>query len=319
MNNVRNILHPEAYHGRQVRGPFFEGWYVKLVTKDGDGLALIPGVFKGRDPGSEHAFIQLVVPNRPKVDYVRFPIAQFTGLENRFHVEIKNHHFSPQGVDIHLDECKGSVQFSPLRPWPVSLRAPGAMGWYAWVPFMQCYHGVVSLNHRLAGQLSVYGKTYNFNGGYGYIEKDWGRSFPKTWIWMQSNRFSQDNVCISVSLARVPWLGRAFPGLLAGFWHNGNLLKMTSYTGAKVESIERTPTGVRLRLVDKTHRLEVFAHGGQPTAIYMPSETSMDGTVEEHLGAQIYVRLTDTSGQTIFEDTGTQAAYEAHGDISQLD
>ena len=23
------------------------------------------------------------------------------------------------------------------------------MGWYAWVPFMECYHGVLSLDHTI--------------------------------------------------------------------------------------------------------------------------------------------------------------------------
>ncbi|WP_243392439.1 MULTISPECIES: tocopherol cyclase family protein [unclassified Mesotoga] len=29
----------------------------------------------------------------------------------------------------------------------------------------------------------------DLTGGKGYIEKDWGRSLPDAWIWMQSNNF----------------------------------------------------------------------------------------------------------------------------------
>ena len=32
----------------------------------------------------------------------------------------------------------------------------GIMGWYRFVPFMQCYHGVVSLNHKLNGTFKKY-------------------------------------------------------------------------------------------------------------------------------------------------------------------
>jgi tocopherol cyclase len=38
---------------------------------------------------------------------------------------------------------------------------------------------------------AVGGRRVDFSGGSGYIEKDWGRSFPRAWIWAQSNTFTQ--------------------------------------------------------------------------------------------------------------------------------
>ncbi len=43
---------------------------------------------------------------------------------------------------------------------------PGIMGWYKYVPFMQCYHGVVSLNHELKGQLRINGSEHVFDDGF---------------------------------------------------------------------------------------------------------------------------------------------------------
>ena len=48
----------EYYHGREKRGPYFEGWYLKHQTRDGAALALIPAyqcaqrahVSKGESP-----------------------------------------------------------------------------------------------------------------------------------------------------------------------------------------------------------------------------------------------------------------------------
>ena len=39
---------------------------------------------------------------------------------------------------------------SALDGWPVKVTSPGAMGPYAFVPFMECYHGVVSMDHTPA-------------------------------------------------------------------------------------------------------------------------------------------------------------------------
>lgn len=60
----------------------------------------------------------------------------------------------------------------------MTVRSPGIMGWYAWVPTMECYHGVVSLDHAISGKLMIEDQAHDFNGGRGYIEKDWGKSFP---------------------------------------------------------------------------------------------------------------------------------------------
>ena len=66
------------------------------------------------------------------------------------------------------------------------------MGPYTFAPFMECYHGVLSFDHTIAGSLAVDGQELDFTGGHGYIEKDWGQAFPKAWIWTQSNHFGAD-------------------------------------------------------------------------------------------------------------------------------
>ena len=40
-----------------------------------------------------------------------------------------------------------------------------------------------------SGSLEINGAEISFEGGKGYIEKDWGRSMPSDWIWIQSNHF----------------------------------------------------------------------------------------------------------------------------------
>jgi len=61
------------------------------------------------------------------------------------------------------------------------------MGWYTWVPRMDCYHGLFSFSDSLQGTLTLKGKVMDFFGGRGYIEKDWGQSFPAAWVWLQNN------------------------------------------------------------------------------------------------------------------------------------
>ena len=112
------------------------------------------------------------------------------------------------------------------------------MGWYSYAPRMECYHGVVSMQHNTSGSLEVNGKALSFDGGKGYIEKDWGRSMPSDWIWIQSNHFEGDpGASFMLSLARIPWMGGFFPGFLSFFRTGDRLYRFATYKSSTVEQV----------------------------------------------------------------------------------
>jgi len=65
-------------------------------------------------------------------------------------------------------------------PWPKKPLAPGIVGWFSYVPFMETYHGVVRMNHEILGTLQIDGKPIVFDRGKGYIEQEWDASFPSS-------------------------------------------------------------------------------------------------------------------------------------------
>ena len=82
--------------------------------------------------------------------------------------------------EFHSLLITGSISYTSLDRYPYSWFNPGIMGWYSFVPFMECKHGVVSMFHSLKGGLQIGDRYVDFNDGTGYIEKDWGRSFPES-------------------------------------------------------------------------------------------------------------------------------------------
>ncbi|MBI1193160.1 MAG: hypothetical protein GC205_08295 [Bacteroidetes bacterium] len=188
----RVTWYPERFQGWGKTRRYFEGWYFKLVSPDeGTALAVIPGIAFDEN-GEGHSFVQVLDGRRNTAAYHRFPVEAFQPSKDQFALQLGQNSFSRTAMQLDLPDLKGAIQLSQSVPWPVRPFSPGIMGWYAFVPFMECYHGIVSMDSVLQGNLTLQGKDVPFDGGRGYLEKDWGRSFPSSWIWMQSNHFSQN-------------------------------------------------------------------------------------------------------------------------------
>jgi hypothetical protein len=317
------LLHPERYHGHRRKPPFFEGWYFKLVdATETHRYAVIPGIFLSDDPDRHHAFIQVLDGSTGTATYHRFPADRFRAATNEFEVEIGPNRFSSESLVLDIaDEnrtIKGELSLDTPRPWPVTLTRLGIMGPYGWAPRMECNHGVVSLDHAIAGSLEIDGDLAVFDGGRGYGEKDWGKSFPAGYAWMQSNHFDTPGTSFVGSIAIIPWLFSAFPGFIIGLLHNGTLHQFATYTGAKTTDLHFSDEAIEWTVTDRSKVLQIRANRARGGLLFGPTRTDMSDRVGETMLASIEVTLTDHAGSVIFAGTGRNAGLEAHGDLDRL-
>jgi len=317
---VKSKLRPEIYHGHWKEPPFFEGWYFKLVNADEtQRYAVIPGVFLGEDA---HSFIQVLNGNSAKSVYHRFDVKEFSASKEEFEIWVGDNYFSAGHIKLSLDDAQGNIlgeiHNKKINPWPVSLVSPGIMGWYAWVPKMECYHGVISLDHGLQGGLEIDGEMVDFSGGRGYIEKDWGQSFPEGYVWFQSNHFETARTSITASVAVIPWMGSAFRGFIIGLWYGKQLYRFATYTGAKVDHLSITENRVVWGVHNRHYRLEMTAIRAEGGLLHEPTGKEMLQRVEETMLATLEVKLSTISGDVIFDETGRNAGMEVQGDLEKL-
>jgi hypothetical protein len=321
---LQPILQPELYHGNRKRPPFFEGWYYKVVDAAENHIyAIIPGVFLSDDPNQAHAFVQVFDGKSGRNTFHRYPMSAFWSARNSFEIRIGTNRFTTEEISLQIDvperTVQGELRFLDLTPWPVSLRSPGIMGWYAWVPFMECYHGVLSMDHTIEGRLKIDSQPIDFSAGRGYIEKDWGKSFPSAWVWLQSNHFEQPGTSLTASVAVIPWLRGSFPGFIVGLWHNGTLYRFATYTGARIEHLEIEQDHVNWTLRNRHHRLEIHALRAEGTLLAGPTTSDMGLRVPETLQAVVKVRLVEIAGQQVlFQGQGRHAGLEVAGKLEEL-
>jgi len=323
---LRRIWQPALYQGGRVRRRFFEGWYFKCVDAAGRRtVAVIPGVSYSADGCSAQSFVQ-VLREGGRARFFSFPAHAFGHAASpSFSIVVDRCAFSEAGMRLDLEDDEGAVRgevgFGPWSPWPVTLRAPGIMGWYRYVPRMECYHGVLSMDHAVHGTLLVDGDELRLDGGRGYAEKDWGRSFPSSWIWLQSNHFGRPGASLTCSVARIPWLRGSFVGHIAGLLLDGRLHRFATYTGAALLAVETSPGAARVVLRDAREELEVEAQGAAPGALKAPVLGAMEGRADEALGARVRVRLRELRGGrpvVVFEGEGAHAGLEVMNDRGEL-
>lgn len=184
---------------------------------------------------------------------------------------------------------------------------------------MECYHGIVSMDHAIKGHLEVNGEYLSFENGRGYIEKDWGQSFPSAYVWLQSNHFSQPGISIKISVAKIPYMGYSFVGFITGLWLCDRLIQFTTYNQGKLRKSVIDTEKVELVLHNKNYMLEILVRREAATALASPILGLMDGRIEESMNARVDVNLTDRkTGRSIFNDVGRNAGLEVAGKIEEI-
>jgi tocopherol cyclase len=317
----KQLWNPEYFQGYNKKHSYFEGWYFKMVSADGKHrYAFIPGISLGDD---SHAFVQVIDGSTGNTQYHRFPVDDFYYSSNRFAAWVGPNFFSADSffVDLGKDDKRivGKGVITNRVEYPVKLLSPGIMGWYRFVPFMECFHGVVSIDHKLTGDFLFGNQVISFEGGRGYIEKDWGRSMPSAWIWTQSNTFSDNSqASFMLSIANVPWLGKSFTGFLGFLNVNGRLYRFGTYTGAKIKELTRDDDKISVIIKSKDFSIEFMGLKGMRGELLAPVAGDMSRIIHESIDAEIRVILKDKKGTTLYDGTAKNAGLELVGEAKSL-
>ncbi len=318
---TKQLWNPEYFQGFNKKQNYFEGWYFKMVSADGEHrYAFIPGISLGKD---SHAFVQFIDGQTGKTQYHRYNIEDFYYSSNRFAVWVGPNFFSADSFYVELgagnELILGKGIIRNRIKYPTKLMSPGIMGWYRFVPFMECFHGVVSLNHKLSGDFLINNEVISFNNGKGYIEKDWGKSMPTAWIWTQSNTFDDNsNTSFMLSIANIPWVGNSFTGFLGFLWVNDKLYRFATYTGAKISKLEREDDRIMVLIKEKEFTIEFVGLKGMRGELLAPVAGDMSRTIHESIDAEIQVTLWDKKGKMLYQGKAQNAGLELVGEIEEL-
>ncbi len=299
------------YHGAHARKCFFEGWYFKHRV-GAQVLSVIPGVAVAED-GSRKAFVQCIHNRGSVIQY--FPFAAFQADTGRLMVRVGKNEFCSDGARFALSDGRASVRadlrYGALSPLPRTWYAPSMMGPFSYLGFMECYHDVLSDGHGVHGTAEIDGQSVDFAGGRCYIEKDWGRSFPSSWVWLECSDFASD-ARVMVAVAAIPFLGGSFTGVLGHMRLLGKPLRLASYYGARVQAMRDEGDAFHLELAQGGDRLILDVTKQGTSSLDAPVLGDMSRVIHEDPACTLRLQLR-RRGRCLFEGVGRNAGFEQAG------
>lgn len=322
---MREIFNPDLYHGKHKKRNYFEGWYFKIVDKKNDHkLAIIPGISYGNNEDENCSFIQILNGKELYCKYLYYDIDDFRYNNSKFRICIHTNIFTLKNLNLSINTddigINGNIVFKNLVRWPSTIINPGSMGFFNLLKFMECYSQVCVLNGSIVGDLNINGESIDFTGGKVYIEKNWGRSFPSSWLWIQSNSFKNRKASVTCSIGTIPFLTTGFTGFLIGVTIENEFYAFTTMNHSKIniqhfgEDVVLTATKKNLKLTIKT-----YTTPKDFLTLKAPYKGSMIFSVKETICAQVHMILENTKdNKVIFEDIGLSAGIEYGGDFLKL-
>lgn len=292
----------KQYHGKHKKHSFFEGWYLKHQNQN-NTLSVIPSIHIDSQ-GKSFASLQIITNNDAYA--FTYPAETFYASTKKFYVKLNKNIFCEKGISLSIHEkdfsLTGKLYYTPWTPLSYSIMGPFA----PLSSILQCNHGVLSLSHHLTGTLVLNGSAISFTGGTGYIEKDWGSSFPQSYLWTQCNQFHHRNSCIMLSVAVIPLLGLHFTGCICCIYYKGTEYRFATYLGVKILLF----TEKQVILQQNGYVLEVTLLEENSHSLQAPELGAMSRTIHESPSCKVrYLFYRKT--EVIFDFISNQASFES--------
>lgn len=283
------IINEIQCHDLKNKG--FEGWYIRIQDVQ-LSIAVIIGIHTEKDKNK--AFIQTLDSISHASQFVYFEENEISYQREPFEIKLGDNCFNTQGLKLFLKNSMISISarlsFSDFKPLKSTRYAPTIMGPFAYLSYMECVHAIISLSHKVKGNIMIQNKEFTVNG-ISYIEKDWGTSFPERYIWFQSNDCVELNATLFFAVANIPLKQICFQGIIAVLAYNDKQYRFATYNGCRLKRIFQKDGHCYIIAEQYPYRLYFKIKQGTKFYLKAPVNGTMGAHVDESLNASITLHL----------------------------
>ena len=313
MKNLLLIKKPELFQGEEYiksDANYFEGWYFKNINNK-DGISFIPGININKE--EKKAFIQVITNDSSY--FVNYNIDNFKFNHTPFYIQIDNNFFSKNSMHIDIKDdtqdlmIYGDIKYSNNKNINTNFLSPNIMGPFSYIPFMECNHAILSMKSKADGLININNKGIKFDNSISYIEKDWGCSFPKSYIWCQGNDFQNSNTSFMLSIADIPFKVFNFKGFICSLIIDNTEFRFATYNNAKLVKYDVNENYINIILQKGHYSLNIISKFTVGLKLFAPVKGKMEKDIFESISTSITVTL-KKNNTVVFSDTSKNCGLE---------
>ena len=313
MRKLHLITDPCLFQGKKylkMSKNYFEGWYFKTSNKT-SSISFIPGVSISGD--NKNAFIQVITDE--KSYYVNYDINDFSFCDDPFLIKIGDNYFSDDIIHIDINDINqklaiyGEIKYFDSINIKSSWRSPNIMGIFSYIPSMECNHAIISMRNKANGYICVNDQVFDFIDSIGYIEKDWGYSFPKNYVWCQANNFKDSDSSFMLAIADIPFKFFEFRGIICSLIVENKEFRFATYNLAKLLNFEINNNSLNITLKKGSYTVEIKSNPNLGCRLIAPVDGKMQKDIIESVLASTSLVLKKKK-KIIFSDTSTNCGLE---------
>lgn len=321
---------------RLPKQPFFEGWYYRLTLPNTNVSYAFIFAIEAPNIGC----IQ-VIDALSNLHYVQLPSdSKFQASKNQWSFSHwgyttastcgGSHDRIMEGWTVDSRSCHGRIKtgnhgiqwafdYDATLGWGPRGQGRHTGTWLARFPLFEpgyqvlMAHGIVS-----KGYITLGDESFDVTGSVVYAEKNWGRSFPPKWFWMQANSFWNipDLSVLAVGAIRNVVVVDEVVGMIC-VHYKGEMYEFSNWNCVSVDWNVEWGKWIATSLSRNGCRVEVCGStkdGCSGVPILGPTRDGMAFTMRDTMCGNFRVKLLDAHGEVIVEAECKNAQLEVGGE-----
>jgi tocopherol cyclase len=231
------MLPHSGYHWHGGSGRFFEGWYFRLtlpqieqsfafmyaIDDPQGGTACSGGSLQVL--GIDDRSIWRTIPNPHTFRASRDRLMlEHWGLAGQGYSASDRHNKGKIFDRATSMSCQWDYRIETIYNWGNTGWTIPTMGYLSYLPVFEPGWQILMAHGLATGAIAWNDRVYEFDRAPAYCEKNWGRSFPKQWFWIQCNAFSEyPDLSITVAGGIREFLGVDTCVAMIGIHYKGKL------------------------------------------------------------------------------------------------
>jgi hypothetical protein len=278
---------PNSIRGTFERNKFFEGWFQKVYSKAHKASFILIYGYATHNSDDEFGFLQVLIPNQvPELVY--FPKNEVSCDIEKHIFRMGNNLLTTELIRIDINGLRIDLNLKSSQPFRTF---KNSMGYTYFIPNLPCYHSVLNTAQSVSGEIQHKGLCYTLDHEMGYLEKNWGTTFPESYFWVHAIDPNNPAISLLFSRAKIVWLGKTYIKHVGYFCFDGQQIELRELKNFSVSNSNLGPENRSIQIRSASAHLDLALEYGREVLFKGPKDGALSRIIQHQTDASIKVSL----------------------------